>query len=301
MKIIIISGAESKYYEHLNLLCSFLKLNNVLTQSDFGILDTGLSYVQKKKFEKFTKKILRPNWDFKINFKTENWKKLLTVRPHLKKYLPGYDIYIWIDADMIPLSNNFLSSIIEVFKYSDKEICIVNEFDNSYITEKKNTSYKKIFNNIYKVGGWVFKNNHKYLGPNIADKLLGKPLMNAGFFAIKNKSNIWDEWKDIYGKIIEKHQEEYCLSMDQSSLNLVLYNCIKKVNFFDAKFNWLNKNSLPIIKNNRLCKPLYPYEKIEILHNTSFDINRLMFFQEFEKQEKINVSLDKILRDMYKL
>ena len=41
-------------------------------------------------------------------------------------------------------------------------------------------------------------------------------------------------------------------------------------------------------------------KKIEILHNTSFDINRLMFFQEFEKQDIINISLKKILKNLYK-
>jgi hypothetical protein len=125
-------------------------------------------------------------------------------------------------------------------------------------------------------------------------------IMNTSFFAFKNKSTIWDEWANTYGKIIKKNQEEYCLSMDQSSLNLVLYNCLEKVNFLNSKFNWLNKNLLPIIKNNRLCKPLYPHKKIEILQSTSFDINKSKYFREFEKQNNINISLVNMFKNLHK-
>ena len=87
--------------------------------------------------------------------------------------------------------------------------------------------------------------------------------------------------------------------MDQSSLNSVLYNYLEKVNFFDSKFNWLNKNSLPIIKNKKFCKPLYPYEEIEIMHNTSFDIEKLHLFYNFDTKEKINSSLKKLFNKFY--
>ena len=299
MKTIIITGSDRNYFNYLNLLCSSLKNKNIFLECDLGIFDAGLTEDQKKKVLKYTDKIVEPDWNFEKNFEAKNWKKLLNVRPFLKNYFPGYDVYIWMDADMISLSNKFVRSIHQVFENTDKEICVCNEIDNSYINKEKDKSFKKIIGKFYKINGWVYKNNYKYLGSKIADKLLGKPLINAGFFALRAESLIWDVWKEIYKKIVENNNDEYCLSMDQSSLNSVLYNYLEKVNFFDTKFNWLNKNSLPIIKNKKFCKPLYPYEEIEIMHNTSFDIEKLHLFYNFDAKENINSSLNKLFNELY--
>ena len=295
MKTIIITGSDNNYFNHLFTLCKSLKIHNVLNEVDLGIFDAGLSNDQKKNISKYTNIFLEPKWNFKKNFKAENWKKLLTVRPFLKDYFPGYEIYIWMDADLISLSNNFISVIKKVFQDDQKELCICNENDNSYINSKKDKSFQKVFGKIYKMSGWVYKNNYKYFGSKEADKMLGKPLMNAGFFALKEESVIWEEWKEMYKNIVESNNDEYCLSMDQSTLNFTTYNNIDKVNFLDCKFNWLSKNCLPLIKNNKLCKPIFPYDEIEIIHNTSFDIDKLNFFYDFEKKKKVNKSLRNIL------
>tara|TARA_A100001015_G_C15021422_1_gene728173 strand:+ start:331 stop:1227 length:897 start_codon:yes stop_codon:yes gene_type:complete len=295
MKTIIITGSDSNYFNHLITLCDSLKIHKVLNDIDLGILDAGLNNDQKKTISKYTNIFVEPEWNFKKNFKAENWKKLLTVRPYLQNYFPGYENYIWMDADMIPLSNNFINVIIQVFQNHEKEICVCNENDNSYINSNKDKSFQKLFGKIYKMSGWVYKNNYKYFGSKEADRLLGKPLINAGFFALKSKSIIWEEWKEIYGNIVESNNDEYCLSMDQSSLNITSYNNIDKVSFLDCKFNWLNKNCLPIIKNNKFCKPTFPYDEIEIMHNTSFDIDKENLFYDFKSQKKINNSLRKLL------
>ena len=271
MKTIIISGSDSKYFNLLHNLCKHLKKNNILKKSHLGLFDIGLNKLQNKKLLKFTNKIIKPQWECNFEFKTLDWKKLLVVRPFLKKYFPNYDLYIWMDADIFPLSDNFLKEINSI---KNKDAFICNEYDNCYLNNKRDTTYKKLFKNYYEIKGWTHKNNIRYLGNTIADNLLGKPLFNAGFFALRNKSVIWDKWQNVYCKIINSSKDDYCLSMDQASLNQVLYENLKKVHIMNSKYNWLIKNSLPYINKNNLCKPSFPYEKIEILHLTCFDIKK---------------------------
>ena len=62
--------------------------------------------------------------------------------------------------------------------------------------------------------------------------------------------------------------------MDQASLNKILYNNLNLVNFFNSEYNYLIKNSFPILDNkNNFCIKDYPYKKI--LHLTQIDLNKL--------------------------
>ena len=64
--------------------------------------------------------------------------------------------------------------------------------------------------------------------------------------------------------------------MDQASLNKILYNNLDLVNFFNSEYNYLIKNTLPLInKNNFFCIKDYPFNKIKILHLTQIDKNKL--------------------------
>ena len=85
----------------------------------------------------------------------------------------------------------------------------------------------------------------KYFGKEFATRCLGKPLFN-GIYSLKSNSIIWDQWKVEYKKVIDKANNDYCLNMDQASLNKVVYENFDEVNVFDAKYNWLIKNKLPV-------------------------------------------------------
>ena len=293
MRSIIISGSDKKYFSLLYNLCNHLKKKNILKKSDLGLFDVGLNRDQNKKLLNFTKKIIKPEWDCEINFDTTEWKKLLVVRPFLKKYFPNYDLYIWMDADTIPLSDNFLR---EINLLKNKDVFICNEYDDCYLNNKRDSTYKKIFKSYYEIKGWVHKNNMKYLGKTIADNLLGKPLFNAGFYALRSRSVIWEKWQKVYSNIILNSKDDYCLSMDQASLNQILYQNLKKVHVMNSKYNWLVKNSLPYVYKKNLCKPSFPYEKIEILHFTCFDIKKKINLYNVNKNELYKKSFKTILK-----
>ena len=69
---------------------------------------------------------------------------------------------------------------------------------------------------------------------------------------------------------ISVSKNDYCLNMDQASLNKIIYENLNDVNFFSSKYNYLCKNKMPSYdkKNNYFCLPDYPFEKINIIHLT---------------------------------
>ena len=88
--------------------------------------------------------------------------------------------------------------------------------------------------------------------------------------------------------------------MDQASLNKIIYENIELVNIFNAKFNWLAKNSLPLIDDKfQLYTSSLPNEKISILHLTQIDKNKLFKFYNIEKNTYLRVLLKKFLKKFY--
>ena len=274
MKTAIISGCDNNYFNtYLNLYNSLID-NKCFEYADLCFVNISVSENNLKKISKNIKKIIEPDWDFNFKFKTHDWKKLLTIRPFLKKYFPGYDTYIWLDADTWVQTHDFINDFVDVSK--NKKVSIIPEFDINYEINREKYSFNKIIFNFYKVKGWSYKNLKKYFDQKTFNKLLQKPILNAGVFSIPGESIIWDLWADEYKKIVENSTDDYCLNMDQASLNKILYDNLDLVNFFNSEYNYLIKNSLPLInKNNFFCIKDYPFNKIKILHLTQINKNEL--------------------------
>ena len=273
MKTAIISGCDNNYfYKYLNLYNSLVD-NNCFEFADLCFVNISISEDNLKKISNKLNKIIEPKWDFILPFKTQEWKKILTIRPFLKDYFPGYDNYIWLDADTWVQDNNFINDFIKASSLG--KVSIVPELDINYEALKTEYSFKKIFHNLYLAKGWSYKNLKRYFDKKTLNKLHQKPILNAGVFAIPSNSVIWEKWKYEYKKIVENSSDDYCLNMDQSSLNKVLYNNLDLVNFFGSEYNYLIKNSLPVIdKNGDYCLKDFPFRKIKIIHMTQIEYEK---------------------------
>src|SRR3546814_1053768 len=70
---------------------------------DIGFFDLGLTAAQRDWVTPRVAKCVVPGWDLDV---PETWRsgklhyRALTVRPFLPQHFPGYDVYIWIDADV---------------------------------------------------------------------------------------------------------------------------------------------------------------------------------------------------------
>ena len=136
----------------------------------------------------------------------------------------------------------------------------------------------------YKPSGWVYKNNLKYFGKKYAVESLYQPLLNAGVFCLRDNSQFWELWKQKYLSIVKRSYDDYCLNMDQASLNYLVFQNKSDVNLLDSKFNWLFKNCLPLLnkKTLKFHKNQIPNEEISILHYTQFNIRKKNTFQDLD-------------------
>ena len=159
MKTAIISGCDNNYFNIYPNLYNSLIDNKCFEYADLCFVNISDSKNNIKKISKNIKKIIEPKWDFNFKFKKNDFKKILTIRPFLKKYFPGYDTYIWLDADTWVQGNDFISDF-ENASFCGK-ISIIPEFDINYEALKLNILSKN-FCDFYKARGWSYKNLKKY-------------------------------------------------------------------------------------------------------------------------------------------
>ena len=95
-KIAIVTGADRKYFPFLKNLVLSLKKSQSLDICDLCILtvDEHNSYLNE--INHLINKSKPATFSVNIKYKDkQNWHKLLTERPYIREYFPGYKKYIW--------------------------------------------------------------------------------------------------------------------------------------------------------------------------------------------------------------
>ena len=288
-KNVIVTGSDKKYYPFLKNLINSLINSNSLDICDLCILDVedNSQYLEELD-SKITKK-KKANFNLNILFKDrQDWFKLLTERPFMKDYFPGYDKYIWMDADTEVLSNDGIKNIIDACE--DKDLAIAPEINESYVFKNSKFGIKKIFKSYYKISGWSFKNYRKYFSDRIGEDLFFKPLFNNGIFCLKSTSKIWDLWKTEYQGALNKAKTSYGIKTDQLSLNKIIYENFEKISILDSTNNWLVSRSEKIkMINNDFFTPSFPNRKINILHYTQLNFDDNFIIEEKNIEKKISI------------
>mgnify|MGYP001272698143 FL=1 len=288
-KNVIVTGSDKKYYPFLKNLINSLINSNSLDICDLCILDVedNSQYLEELN-SKITKK-KKANFNLNILFKDrQDWFKLLTERPFMKDYFPGYDKYIWMDADTEVLSNDGIKNIIDAC--DDKDLAIAPEINESYVFKNSKFGIKKIFKSYYKISGWSFKNYRKYFSDRIGEDLFFKPLFNNGIFCLKSTSKIWDLWKTEYQGALNKAKTSYGIKTDQLSLNKIIYENFEKISILDSTNNWLVSRSEKIKRiNNDFFTPSFPNRKINILHYTQLNFDDNFMIEEKNIEKKISI------------
>src|SRR5437764_15468484 len=68
-----------------------------------GVLDLGLEKALRTSLERRGVAVIPPDWDYSLELfrsKPPDFFRAMTARPHLRRYFPGYDLYLWLDAEI---------------------------------------------------------------------------------------------------------------------------------------------------------------------------------------------------------
>jgi len=254
-ELLISSGADSAYFPLLR--DTVLSILAQRRDAAIGVLDFGLLPDQRAWLEKRVTHLVRPAWDidFPHQGRTPEARKAQISRPFLRRHFPGYETYMWIDADA------WLQDwrVVELYLRAagrDK-LAIVPEIDRAY---KRHYKRPKLLGRTL---GW--KCYREAFGWRIADRLGRNPIVNCGVFALHRDAPHWDAWARAIARVAQRTRFFY---IEQTALNYVIFAERLPVNFLPAYCNWMPGDAAPAFDpaSGRFVEPYAPHEVIGVMH-----------------------------------
>lgn len=273
---IIVTAANDPYLPLALGLLRSLRGLNYTTPFDIGVLDVGLGADAKIQIAAFGATIVPARVDIDYPDR-EAWEQQLpgfrsmTARPFLRDYFPGYDVYMWMDADAWVQTPEAIDTMLPN-AFTGDDLYIISEIDRDYRPYFLSSQPWEYHLNWYRAN---FPNE-------VVSAIFPRPMLSDAIFALRATSPIWKAWADVYTASLHRvtqmtRQQFMC---DQLSLNIAVYTQGLPLKIMPAEFNWLSLYALPMIdaETGLFVRPTPPRTVISVMHLThekkmrSFDL-----------------------------
>jgi len=285
-KNVIVSLADSNYFELLNELIDSIKSFEKSKDTAICILDAGLTEQQRNILSKKVDEIKSAEWDINIpafKVKGREWLKSQVSRAFLPKYFPSYEKYLWIDCDAWV---NDWNSVELYFKACENgKLGITQTLGPGYkIMSKVNW----LFGKVAIIKSQNFKHAVKSkIGINKARKLAFAPHINIGVFSLEKNSPGWVSWQKNLEQTLKSGN---IFGSEGLAINMSVYIDDLETEFLPLNCNWIASNLLPKFDEikNTFVEPYLPNYEIGIMHLAAgiWDSDKDM---RLNKEVKINI------------
>ncbi len=260
---VIISLADSKYFELLDELIDSIKSFKESENTAICILNAGLTEDQKKKLSSKVDDIKPADWDIEVSqFKVggKEWLKSQVSRAFLPKYFPGYKKYLWIDADAWVNSWDTVNLYFKGCK--NNKLSIATSADRAY---GRVLRAEWVFGSFARVKSQNYKHaKSSGFSEKIARQVALKPHLNIGVFALEANAPHWEVWQKNL-RIALKSGKIW--GSEQIAMNITIYHDQLDVEILPAYCNWTLTEALKFDKQrNTLVEPYLPNHQIGIIH-----------------------------------
>ena len=263
-KNVIVSLADSNYFELLNELVDSIKSFEKSKDIAICILDAGLTSEQKIILSKKVDEIKSAEWDIEvpaIKVKGKEWLKSQVSRAFLPKYFPNYEKYLWIDCDAWV---NDWNSVELYFKACENgKLGITQTLGPGY---KIMSKVKWLLGKVAIIKSQNFKHAVKSkIGMSKARKLAFAPHINIGVFSLEKNSPGWISWQK---NLEETLKSGNIFGSEGLAINMSVYIDDLETEFLPLNCNWIASNLLPKFdeEKNTFVEPYLPNYKIGIMH-----------------------------------
>tara|TARA_B100000965_G_scaffold36785_2_gene27118 strand:- start:522 stop:1421 length:900 start_codon:yes stop_codon:yes gene_type:complete len=260
---VIISLADSNYFELLNELIDSIKSFDQSKEVAICIMDAGLEKDQIKILEKKVDQIKRAEWDIEVSdskVKGREWLKSQVSRAFLPKYFPNYKKYLWIDADA--WVNSWYAIELYLKGCDNKKLAIATSADRSY---GRVLRAEWIIGSIAKIKSQNYKHaKSSGFSEKIAREVALKPHLNIGVFSLEKDAPHWDIWQKNLKKALSSGR---IWGSEQVAMNITIYSDNLDVEILPAYCNWTLIDGIKFDKKkNTFVEPYLPNHEIGIIH-----------------------------------
>tara|TARA_B100002019_G_C21221252_1_gene574870 strand:+ start:404 stop:1303 length:900 start_codon:yes stop_codon:yes gene_type:complete len=280
---VIISLADSNYYELINELINSIKRFKQSEKVAICIMDAGLTNDQINILKDKVDKIKKAEWDIKVSdfkIKGREWLKSQVSRAFLPNYFPGFKKYLWIDADAWV---NTWETIELYFKACEnKKLAIATSADRSY---GRVLRAEWFFGSLAKIKSQNYKHaKSSGFSEKIAREVALKPHLNIGVFALEADAPHWEMWQVNLKKALNSGR---IWGSEQIAMNITIYHNNYDVEILPAYCNWTLIDGIKYDKKNKkLVEPYLPNHEIGIIHFAGKNNDQIRLNKNFKSKVK---------------
>jgi hypothetical protein len=179
-----------------------------------------------------------------------------TARPFLRDLFPGYELYLWLDADTFVQSPIGLKWLLEAGARS--AIAVVPAVDRSYFHHPRQVE-------------WLKQRYRMAFDEPTAERLMLVPYVNSGVLSAVAASPVWEAWARRFQAALERWEGDFL--SDQAVLNAVLVMDQVPHARLPSICNWICHLALPrwFAAKRVFVEPDFPFTRLLIVHNTLTD------------------------------
>lgn len=183
-------------------------------------------------------------------------------RPFLPHIVPGYDSYVWIDADIWIQGRDTLQTYLDSLLAARGNMVICPEFHYGYLPFRQLDSMLRFLSHQTSV----------LYGEDAARERPCRAVLNSGFFALSGSSPVWENWavemRSLFARPGIPLQSLHLA--EQTALNRVLYDG-GKATLLDPVYNYACAASA-VTRNARgqVVVGLPPFTPVKAAHLLAF-------------------------------
>src|SRR6056300_353358 len=262
-KNVIISLADSNYFELLNELVDSISSFEERKNVAICILDAGLTEQQRNILSKKVDEIKSAEWDIEASsfkIKGREWLKSQVSRAFLPKYFPNYEKYLWIDADAWVNSWEAIELYFEGCE--NKKLSISTSADRSY---GRVLRAEWVFGSFAKIKSQNYKHaKSSGFSEEISRSVALMPHLNIGVFALEADAPHWKIWQKNLKKALSKGK---IFGSEQIAMNVTIYHEKQDIEILPAYCNWTLIEAIKFdTEKKKLVEPYLPNHEIGIVH-----------------------------------
>lgn len=271
IKIALVSSADSKYFP---MLCEWAHSIRRCPQSrdmDICVLDVGLRPEQVAALAPLVTTIKPADWPKALpawKVRGRDWLRACINRPFLREYFPGYDYYLWMDADTWVQDWEAPALFLEGAKTG--KLAIVPQADRAW---PKGMRLSWLGPLPWKPRGFYWTNARKAFSLKTAQRLFPHHVLNAGVFCLRADAPHWEAWQQLILRALNRGK---IFTAEQLTLGMCVHLDGLPAELLPAWCNWLCEvPPLWDAEQSAFVEPFLPRHKIGIVHLSGRDAMRV--------------------------
>lgn len=229
-QILIVSACSSAFFDYYLDLVESLDDVGLNERMTLGVIDLGMAPEQVRLLTARGVRPIPADWpiDPPPAFASLDYFGFV-AKPYLRELFPGYQLYLWLDADMWVQDASFFDHLCD--NALAGRFAVAAEADRDYRAPT------------WQLRAWMLNNYRRGYGLADALRLSFAPIVNNSLAAAHVDAPHWAIWQHDYEQLV--HRAQRLVAMDQLALQRALFGNDLPVALLPATDDWVCSRALP--------------------------------------------------------